>query len=292
MIAASNAIIGVQQGLRRMTSSVRFFVLKAIAISAASSMTAGLALAGDNTPTMNSIVDALKGAPATRSLSAAPKNDSEVTFINSVRNRQTRSLSMEECNQLESLTINKPKVDLEINFDYNSAAISRRSMSAVQHLGEALSDPQLKGSTSSSRVTPRRHRRRRLQPGSVGTSRRYHQELFGRQIPHPGERPRYRRLREDPVEGCGQPGQPDQSPRPGGEHRNAEQRFEVTRTRKRDTIRTNRHRALDSSRKRRHVNFGRADHGSSPPASPGSAASAALRRPARAGQGACRRNSR
>ena len=78
MIAASNAIIGVQQGLRRMTSSVRFFVLKAIAISAASSMTAGLALAGDNTPTMNSIVDALKGAPATRSLSAAPKNDSEL----------------------------------------------------------------------------------------------------------------------------------------------------------------------------------------------------------------------
>jgi len=147
MIAASNAIIGVQQGLRRMTSPVRFFVLKAIAISAASSMTAGLALAGDNTPTMNSIVDALKGAPATRSLSAAPKNDSEVTFINSVRNRQTRSLSMEERNQLESLTINKPKVDLEINFDYNSAAISRRSMSAVQHLGEALSDPQLKGST-------------------------------------------------------------------------------------------------------------------------------------------------
>jgi outer membrane protein OmpA-like peptidoglycan-associated protein len=130
-----------------MTSSARFFGLKAIAVSAAFSMTAGLAFAGDNTLTKNTIVDALKGAPATRGLSAGPKNDSEVVFINSVRNRQTRSLSIDERNQLESLTINKPKIDLEINFDYNSASISQSSTSAVQHLGEALSDPQLKGST-------------------------------------------------------------------------------------------------------------------------------------------------
>jgi outer membrane protein OmpA-like peptidoglycan-associated protein len=130
-----------------MTSSARFFGLKAIAVSAALSMTAGLAFAGDNTLTKNTIVDALKGAPATRGLSAGPKNDSEVVFINSVRNRQTRSLSIDERNQLESLTINKPKIDLEINFDYNSASISQSSTSAVQHLGEALSDPQLKGST-------------------------------------------------------------------------------------------------------------------------------------------------
>jgi outer membrane protein OmpA-like peptidoglycan-associated protein len=130
-----------------MTSSVRFFGLKAIAISAALSMTAGVAFAGDNTLTKNTIVDALKSAPVTRGLSADPKKDSEVVFINSVRNRQTRSLSIDERNQLESLTINKPKIDLEINFDYNSASISQSSTSAVQHLGEALSDPQLKGST-------------------------------------------------------------------------------------------------------------------------------------------------
>lgn len=130
-----------------MTSSVRLFGLKAITVSAVISMTAGLAFAGDNTPTKNTIVDALKGAPVTRSLSGTPKKDSEVTFINRMRNRSTRSLSLDERNQLETLTVNKPKIDLEINFDYNSSAISQGSMSAVQRLGEALSDPQLKGST-------------------------------------------------------------------------------------------------------------------------------------------------
>jgi outer membrane protein OmpA-like peptidoglycan-associated protein len=130
-----------------MTSTVRFFGLKAIAIGAALSMTAGLALAAENAPSKNSIVDALKAAPVTRGLSANPNKTGETSFINSVRNRSTRSLSTDERAQLDTITANKPKIDLEINFDYNSASISQASMPAVQHLGEALSDPQLKGST-------------------------------------------------------------------------------------------------------------------------------------------------
>jgi outer membrane protein OmpA-like peptidoglycan-associated protein len=139
-----------------MTSSARFFGIKAMTIAAALSMTAGVAFAGD-TVTTNSLINSLKSPESeatvltTRSLSLDPqkaaKKKSEVTFINSMRNRSTRSLSMDERNQLQSLIIDKPKVDLEINFDYNSAEISQGSMSAVQHLGEALSDPQLKGST-------------------------------------------------------------------------------------------------------------------------------------------------
>ena len=89
---------------------------------------------------------------ATRGLSPidpakAEKRKNETIFINSVRNRPTRSLSSDEREQLQSLTIDKPTVNLEINFDYNSASISEGSLSAVQHLGEALSDPQLRGST-------------------------------------------------------------------------------------------------------------------------------------------------
>ena len=42
-----------------MTSIVRFFGLKAIAVGAALSMTAGLAFAAENAPSKNSIVDAL-----------------------------------------------------------------------------------------------------------------------------------------------------------------------------------------------------------------------------------------
>jgi outer membrane protein OmpA-like peptidoglycan-associated protein len=130
-----------------MTSFVRFFGLKAITISAALSMTAGLAFAGDNNPSKSSIVDALKAPPLTRGLSVDPQRAADNGFINRVRNRPTRSLSMDERNQLDTIAANKPKIDLEINFDYNSASISQGSMSAVQHLGEALSDPQLKGTT-------------------------------------------------------------------------------------------------------------------------------------------------
>jgi outer membrane protein OmpA-like peptidoglycan-associated protein len=130
-----------------MTSTVSFFGLKAIAVAAALSMTAGLAIAAENAPSKNSIVDALKAAPTTRGLSANPNRTGETSFINSVRNRSSRSLSSEERAQLDDITANKPKIDLEINFDYNSASISQASMPAVKQLGEALSDPQLKGST-------------------------------------------------------------------------------------------------------------------------------------------------
>lgn len=134
-------------------TSVRFFAVKAITIGAALSMTAGLAFAGD-TPSTNTIINSLKPetpAITTRSLSFDPRKieqkSHEVTFINSMRNRSTRSLSADERNELQSMIVDKPKIDLEINFDYNSADISEASMSAVQHLGEALTDPQLKGST-------------------------------------------------------------------------------------------------------------------------------------------------
>lgn len=134
-----------------MTRMSKFFGLKAIALSAALSMTAGLALAGDNV-TSGQILDALKPKPVTRGLSAGPQADpaaqaKEATFLNTVRNRQSRSLSTGEREQIAELTASKPKIDLEIHFDYNSADISKSSMASVQALGKALSDPSLKGST-------------------------------------------------------------------------------------------------------------------------------------------------
>ena len=134
-----------------MTRMIRFFGLKAIALSAALSMTAGLALAGDNV-TSGQILDALKPKPVTRGLSAGPQADpavqaKESTFLNTVRNRQSRSLSTGEREQIAELAASKPKIDLEIQFDYNSADISKGSMASVQALGKALSDPSLKSST-------------------------------------------------------------------------------------------------------------------------------------------------
>jgi len=135
-----------------MTSFVRFSGLKAITICAALSMTAGLAFAGDNVSS-DQIIHALQPKPLTRGLSiGAPQVDPDVkakeaSFVASIRNRKTRSMSMGEREEIAEIAATKPKIDLEIHFDFNSADISKDSMPSVQALGEALSDAKLRGST-------------------------------------------------------------------------------------------------------------------------------------------------
>ena len=134
-----------------MTSFYKFSALSAITLGAALSMTGGLAIAGEKV-SADQILNALQPKPLTRGLSSGAQADPAVTakesaFVNSLRNRPTRSLSLGEREEVAQLAANKPKIDLEIRFDYNSADISKTSVQAVQELGKALSDPTLKGST-------------------------------------------------------------------------------------------------------------------------------------------------
>jgi len=122
-----------------------------LTIATALSMTAGLAFAGDNA-TEDQILAALQPKPLTRGLSFAPQADpaakaAEGRLIDSLRNRKTRSLSSVEREEIAEVAATKPRIDLEIQFDYNSADISASSMPSVQALGKALSNPNLKGST-------------------------------------------------------------------------------------------------------------------------------------------------
>ena len=135
-----------------MISSHGFSALKAITFGAALSMTAGLALAGDNNVSADQILNALQPKPLTRGLSAGPQADpavkaKEVSFVAMLRNRKTRSLSLGEREEIVEIASTKPKIDLDIQFDYNSAEISKTSMPSVQELGKALSNASLKGST-------------------------------------------------------------------------------------------------------------------------------------------------
>src|ERR1700759_2677581 len=85
---------GVAVRNRTMT---RFNALSIATIGAALSMTAGLAFAGD-TVSADKIIGALKPQPLTRGLSAAPVDTAaqtkEASFVDTLRNRQTRSLSL------------------------------------------------------------------------------------------------------------------------------------------------------------------------------------------------------
>ena len=130
----------------------RSLSLSVLTIGAALSLTAGVALAGSDTVPAAQILNALKPKSATRGLSAGTQVDpaasaKEASFLNTVRNRQSRSLSLGERQEIAEITAGKPKIDLEIHFDYNSADISKGSTEAVQELGNALSDASMKGST-------------------------------------------------------------------------------------------------------------------------------------------------
>jgi outer membrane protein OmpA-like peptidoglycan-associated protein len=128
-------------------------VLSLLTIGAAFSIT--MARAAEDV-TEDQIVRALAPAkkPLTRGLSVGPQTqtDPETTaaegrFVQTLRNRATRSLSTAEREQIATIVQDKPKIDLEINFDYNSSNISAKSLPSVQALGRALSNPDLKGST-------------------------------------------------------------------------------------------------------------------------------------------------
>jgi outer membrane protein OmpA-like peptidoglycan-associated protein len=129
-------------------------MLSVAAIGATLCFGAGAALAGDNV-SEDQILHALapaKKAPLTRGLSvAAPAepaaNPEEAKFVQSIRGRATRSLSNTEREEIATLAKDKPNIDLEITFDYNSANISAKSLASVQALGRALTNPDLKGST-------------------------------------------------------------------------------------------------------------------------------------------------
>jgi outer membrane protein OmpA-like peptidoglycan-associated protein len=111
----------------------------------------------DKNVTEDQIVRALapeKKAPLTRGLSVGPKQvadpaaaAAEGKFVQHIRGRSTRSLSSTEREEIATHVKDKPKIDLEINFEYNSADISAKSLPSVQALGRALTNADLKGST-------------------------------------------------------------------------------------------------------------------------------------------------
>ena len=131
-------------------------ILSFLTIGAVLSFGVATAAAGDDNVTEDHIVRALAPVkkPLTRGLSVGPQTQTypaadaaEGRLLQSVRGRATRSLSITEREEIATIAKDKPNIDLEITFDYNSADISPKSLPSVQALGKALTNPELKGST-------------------------------------------------------------------------------------------------------------------------------------------------
>jgi len=112
------------------------------------------------TQTRESLINSLS-SPKTRSLqtrsfnarsSNSPQTAKTRQFrnlVNTLRVKSTRQITVEERTQVARVVQEKalPAVDLEIYFDYNSAAISQSSVPKLATLGQALSSANLKGKT-------------------------------------------------------------------------------------------------------------------------------------------------
>ena len=129
-------------------------ILSIVTIGATLSFAMAPAVAADEV-TEDQILRALAPPkkPLTRGLSVGPQQAEPVIsaeegrFVQKIRGRPSRSLSVSEREEIATLAKDKPNIDLEITFDYNSAEISAKSLSSVQALGKALSSADLKGST-------------------------------------------------------------------------------------------------------------------------------------------------
>ncbi len=150
-----STISGTISGRTNLTAMLSVATLSIVTIGATLCIGAGPAAAGDNNVSEDQIVRALTPPPKkplTRGLSIGPQADpakvaEEGAFVQKIKNRATRSLSIGEREEIATIAKDKPNIDLEINFDYNSADISEKSMPSVQALGRALTNPDLKGST-------------------------------------------------------------------------------------------------------------------------------------------------
>lgn len=83
-----------------------------------------------------------------RGIVTGPRVDSavEAGFVERIRGLE-RVLTPDEREEIAVIAKDKPQIDLEITFDYNSAEINSKSLSSVQALGRALGSPDLKGAT-------------------------------------------------------------------------------------------------------------------------------------------------
>jgi outer membrane protein OmpA-like peptidoglycan-associated protein len=108
-------------------------------------LAAGAAVAED--ASSDQIIKALTTSKrVTRHLTDA-ESAQDKTFIDGLRKRATRSLTLDDRSKITAIAEKKPSIDLEINFDFNSADIGQAAVPEVTALGQALGNDQLKGGT-------------------------------------------------------------------------------------------------------------------------------------------------
>jgi outer membrane protein OmpA-like peptidoglycan-associated protein len=130
------------------TMCARRVMLIALACAVAL-LSGGNAVRAEDQPTDAQILDALtrghsRGAhePAAREQDAAERQ-----FLEALRKKNPRSITVEDRKRVAEIASQKPSIDLEVTFEYNSALVGPKAVPVLVALGKALSNPDLKGAT-------------------------------------------------------------------------------------------------------------------------------------------------
>ena len=100
-------------------------------------------------PTAEQMIDALK-LKSSRGLSTGETKQpvasaADDALIQDLVNKASRGLSVSERTTLADAVEKRPAFDLEVNFEFNSAAISQSAMPVLMTLGKAMQSEDLKG---------------------------------------------------------------------------------------------------------------------------------------------------
>jgi outer membrane protein OmpA-like peptidoglycan-associated protein len=101
-------------------------------------------------PSSGQIINSLQPKAKFRSFdpAQAEKDAKQRDLVNRLQNVKTRQITVEERQEIVDVVKDNdlPAIDLEVFFDYDSAAITPTALPILQKLGEALSSDKLKGS--------------------------------------------------------------------------------------------------------------------------------------------------
>jgi outer membrane protein OmpA-like peptidoglycan-associated protein len=135
-----------------MNGGVRTYTYRVIPFALACALalvSSGNAVLAEN-PTETQILDALKARGPARGAhepAADRQRIDERQFIEALLRKKARSITIDDRRRVADIISQKPSIDLEVTFEYNSATIGPKAVPTLITLGRALGNSELKGAT-------------------------------------------------------------------------------------------------------------------------------------------------
>jgi outer membrane protein OmpA-like peptidoglycan-associated protein len=133
---------------------VTTYLHKGIPIALACTVTllcGGNAVRAEDPPTEAQILDALKARGPARAahekVGDQERGVDERQFIEALLRKKPRTITIDDRRRVAQIASQKPGIDLEVTFEFNSAVIGPKAVPTLVTLGRALGNPRLKGAS-------------------------------------------------------------------------------------------------------------------------------------------------